>query len=232
LKIAIHQPNYLPYPGFFAKASLCEIFVLYDSAQFTRGDFMNRNRIRTFSHNGCMWLTLPVGKKKYEGVPISEVRIKDDAIFKQHRKTIETMYSRAPFFNKELCDSVGIGHEFLCEHNTFLIGYIFEKLGVKPKVVHASKLDIPIRRGTAGIVDIVKVLNGTEYISGLGAKTYLEEELFKKESIDLSYIEFQPIRYAQMHPGFVENLSIIDAVFNMGWKEVASALKNTSIKAA
>jgi len=230
LKIAIHQPNYLPYPGFFAKAALCEIFAFYDTAQFTRGDFINRNKIRTFSLNDAIWLTLPVGKKKYEGVPISEVRIKDDTIFDKHRKTIEGMYSRAPFFDQELCDYVSTGHEFLAEHNISLIKCILQKLDIEPKLVCSSKLEIPRRCGTAGIIDIVKALNGTEYISGLGAKTYLEEEKFQRESINLYYANYQSIRYTQLHPGFVENLSIIDAAFNISWKALALKLKNTEVQ--
>lgn len=230
MKIAIHQPNYLPYPGFFAKAGLCDKFVIYDTAQFTRGDFINRNRIRTFSFNGTMWLTLPVGKKKYEGVPITEVKIKDEAIFGEHGKTLKMMYSRALYYNQEVCDVVGTAHESLAEHNTFLIQYILQKLDMKPLVVHSSELNISIGHGTSGIIDIVKALNGTEYISGLGAKTYLEEERFKEESIALSYIAYEPLRYTQMHPGFVENTSIIDAIFNVGWSELEKALKNTKIQ--
>jgi len=226
MKIAIHQPNYLPYPGFFAKANLCDIFVIYDSAQFTRGDYFNRNRIRTFSLNGCMWLTLPVGKRNYEGVPISEVKIADERIFDKHSQTIRMMYSRAPHFDEDVCKYVRVGHEFLAEHNVFLIKFLLNKLGINPKLIYSSKLNLPIRTGTLGIIDIVKALHGTEYISGLGAKSYMEEEQFKEESINLSYVAYKPLKYPQIHPGFVENMSIIDAVFNIGWKAASLELKN------
>lgn len=218
MKIAIHQPNYLPYPGFFAKANLCDIFVIYDSAQFTRGDYFNRNRIRTFSLNGYIWLTLPVGKRNYKGTSISEVKITEDEIFGKHSKTIETTYSRAPHFDEEVCEYVSIGHEFLAEHNIFLIKFLLSKLDINPKLVCSSKLNIPGRHGTLGIIDIVKALHGTEYISGLGAKAYLEEERFKEEHIDLSYVAYEPLKYPQIHPGFVENMSVIDTIFNIGWK--------------
>ena len=176
-----------------------------------------------------MWLTLPVGKKKYKGVAIDEVKIKDDAVFGEHGKTLKVMYSRAPFYDHEVCDLVSRGHESMAEHNTSLIQHILQKLDMKPIVLHSSKLNIPIGNGTSGIIDMVKALNGTEYISGLGAKTYLEEKRFADESIELRYASFEPLRYTQMHPGFVENLSIIDAAFNISWKEVSQALKNTKI---
>lgn len=70
-------------------------------------------------------------------------------------------------------------------------------------------------------------LKGDKYISGTGAKAYLNKELFKKESVHLSFIDYKPLRYPQIHPRFVENMSIIDAVFNIGWKSTALKLKKT-----
>jgi len=231
MRVAIHQPNYLPYPGFFAKLSLSDIFVIYDTAQFTRGDFINRNRIRTFSFNGFMWLTLPVGKKNFKGVAIKDVKISDQKIFNKHSRTLTVMYSKAQFFDKELCEIVGIPHENLSEHNLFLIKYILDKMKVnKPRLLLASELKIGIRQGTEGLIDIVKAVGGDEYISGLGAKVYLRPELFKKESINLSFMDYKPWRYPQLHPGFVENMSIVDAIMNIGWESTSEKIKETTIQ--
>lgn len=230
MKVAIHQPNYLPYPGFFVKLFLSDIFVIYDTAQFTRGDFINRNRIRTFSYNGYMWLTLPVGKKNFKDVPINQVKIADKGIFEKHSKTLMAMYSRAPFFDKEMCEIVETPHKNLAEHNIFIIKYIIEKLKLnKPRLILSSNLKIEIRRATEGLIDIVKAVGGKVYISGQGAKTYIQPELFKKENIDLVFIDYKPWRYPQIHPGFVENMSIIDAIMNIGWRCVTKRLKETRV---
>jgi len=173
-----------------------------------------------------MWLTLPVGKKDFRSASINEIKIKDNEIFDKHCKTIKMTYARAPHFDEEVCKLVDIGHESLAEHNTFLIRFFLNRLGINPKLICASELNIPIRAGTEGIIDIVKALDGVEYISGLGAKTYINEELFKEESIGISYIAYKPIVYSQIHPGFVENMSAIDAVFNLGWRETSLKLKN------
>lgn len=230
MKIAIHQPNYIPYPGFFAKAKLCDVFVFYDTAQFTRGDYINRNRIRTFAPSGSMWLTLPVGKKKFEGVPISEVTITDNDIFDKHCKTVKNTYSRAPYFDEEICERLETKHDSLAEHNTSLARFLFEKLELNPRIVNSSELRIPKRHGTSGIMDIVKALQGTHYISGLGARNYLEKERFKEESIDLSFAAYEPWEYPQIHPGFASDMSIIDAVFNLGWTATSQKLKETGLE--
>jgi hypothetical protein len=225
MRIAIHQPNYIPYPGFFAKLGLSDIFVIYDTAQFTRCGFINRNRIRKQSPNGCMWLTLPVGKKDYKEVSINQVKIAENRVFEQHSKILKYMYSKAPFFDKEICEVLATPHLSLSDHNVSIILFLTNRLRIrKPQIVLSSELNIPIRHATEGIIDIVKALGGTEYISGTGAKNYLKPELIEKEGIKLSFSNYEPLRYKQIHPGFVENMSIVDAVFNMGWEETAARI--------
>ncbi len=228
MRVAIHQPNYIPYPGFFAKLYLSDVFVIYDTAQFTRGGFINRNRIRTFSLNGWIWLTLPVGKKNFKGVDIKHVKITDKNVFNKHSRTLTAMYSRAPFFDKEVCEIIETPHEYLSEHNVFIIRYLLKKLRIDhPRIILASELGISISPGTQGLIDIVKFLGGDEYLSGIGAREYLDQRLFKQESISLSFLDYKPWRYNQVHPGFVENMSIVDAIFCIGFEEAASKLKET-----
>jgi hypothetical protein len=226
LKIAIHQPNYIPYPAFFVKASLSDIFVIYDTAQFTRGDFFNRNRIRTFSFNKCIWLTLPVGKKDFKGVAIDHVRIVDERVFQRHSRTLKVTYNRAPFFDEKICEWIETSHENLAEHNVFMIKSLLGELGInRPRIVLSSELGVAIGHETQGIIDIVKALDGDEYISGIGAKAYLDESLLTRELITLSFLDYKPLKYPQIHPGFVENMSVVDIIFNIGWKDTASKLK-------
>lgn len=225
MKIAIHQPNYLPYPGFFAKMNCCDVFVLYDKAQFTRGDFINRNRVRGFSTNQYVWLTLPVGKKNFEGIAINQIRIASDKVFSAHSNTIRFLYSKALFFDTEICECVATPHYSLAEHNITLIQFLIDKLHMKhPKIILSSGLDTKIRHGTEGIIDIVKSLHGDEYISGTGGKEYLKTNLFRDESIKLSFIDYEPLKYHQIHPGFVVDMSLIDAIFNIGWEETSSRI--------
>ncbi|MCJ7635391.1 WbqC family protein [Candidatus Bathyarchaeota archaeon] len=227
MKIAIHQPNYIPYPGFFAKLALSDVFVIYDTAQFTRGDFINRNRIRGFAPNEYIWLTLPVGKRNFKGIAINQIEIAKDKVFKNHSKTIRSMYSKAPFFDDEVCQCIATPHKNLADHNVFIIHFLVEKLRLRhPEIVLSSRLDISGKHGTEGILEITKALGGDEYVSGAGGKAYLEEHLFKKESIKLSFLNYQTLRYKQIQQGFLENMSIVDPIFNMGWKQTGEAISS------
>ena len=226
--MAIHQPNYLPYPGFFAKLLACDLFVIYDTAQFTRSDFINRNRIRTFSPNGWLWLTLPVGKKDFKNIQIRNVQINEEDVFRRHGALIKSTYSKTPFFDKSFCDAISKVHINLSEHNVFLIRNILGKLAIeKPQLILASEIDCQIRPSTQGLIDITKALGGTEYISGIGGNAYLQPKSFKQESIKCSFLNYKPIQYQQMHPGFVPDMSLIDAAFNVGWKETVLKLQKS-----
>ena len=231
MKIAIHQPNYLPYLGFFAKLFLSDVFVIYDTTQFTRGDFINRNRIRSFFPNSYHWLTVPMGKKNYAGVAINQMKIDKTEVFQDHKKTLQYMYSKAPFFDEEVCECVGTHHKSLVEHNCFLIRFFIDKLGIKsPKMILSSELALSKKHGSEALLEIVNVLGGDEYISGNGGKAYLNLDLFKNGSVKLSFSDLEPVMYPQIHPGFVENMSIVDAVFNIGWEKTKTIIENSKIK--
>ena len=97
--IAIHQPNYLPYLGFFDKIRQSDLFIIYDNAQFNKGDFHHRNKIRIY--HGWKWVTVPVEKKP---IPINEICINNELTFKEerwqdaHYKHIFDNYKATPFF--------------------------------------------------------------------------------------------------------------------------------------
>jgi hypothetical protein len=171
-----------------------------------------------------------VGKKNFKEVPINHVEIPDKEIFRKHVRTLRALYSKAPFFDEKICEWVRTPHQNLAEHNFFLIERLIENLNIKcPKILFSSELTVPYgSRRTQALIDIIKALKGDEYISGSGAKNYLEEHLFQRENITLAYLNYEPIKYPQIHPGFVENMSVIDAIFNIGWEETARKIKMAS----
>jgi hypothetical protein len=176
-----------------------------------------------------MWLSLPVGKRDFSGMAINEVRIVDGSASVKHSQTLKAMYSKALFFDEEICELVATPHENLSEHNISIIKFLLQKLNIKrPRIVLSSELGTKIDHASQGIIDILKALDGDEYISGIGAKSYLDEESFKKEQITLSFLDYKPLRYPQIHPGFVENVSIIDVVYNIGWEDAVSKLRQAT----
>ncbi|MDI6736711.1 MAG: WbqC family protein [bacterium] len=223
MKIAIHQPEHLPWLGFWDKIYKCDIFVLLDNTQFRKNYFQNRNRIRTV--NGWTWLTVPVFTKDKSVQLINEVEINnvtDVKWQKKHWKTIEQNYQKTPYFNKYK----DIFSEFYVKNWTKLVNLnisiiyaIKEILGIKTEVVIGSSLDVTGERSDL-LLDICKKLGATTYLSGRFGKDYLEIEKFKKENIKVVFQEFNHPVYNQVVKPFIPEMSIIDLIFNEGTKSL------------
>ena len=216
--VAIHQPNYLPWIGFFQKMALVDIFVILDTVQFSKDSYTQRTKIRT--KEGWIWLTIPVEKKFYFR-PINEVYLPpNDKWKKKHKMAIISNYGKAPFFDKNFIERY-YRNEFtkLQEFNEFGIFYLKDKFGIETKVVRASELGINEGlKSTELLIETVKRVGGDVYISGVGGKNYLEEEKFEKEGIEIKYFAFKPFKYPQRWAGFEPYMAAIDLLFNMGEK--------------
>ncbi len=226
LKISIHQPNFLPYIGFFDKVARSDVFVIADHLDFSKGkdNWHHRNRIRT--HDGWMYLTMPVSDH-FNYKPFHEVVMNGslERIKKKHMKSLFYNYRKAPHF-EEFFESFGEVYtqdeKRLAEFNISLIEWMLKSFGIRTKVVRSTELDFDrSKRKTDMIIEIVKTVGGTHFISGPGARCYLEEGKFKDNGIVLEYQDFRHPVYRQAYPGFVPNLSAIDLLFNEG----RSALK-------
>jgi len=216
--VTIHQPNYLPWIGFFQKMALGDIFVILDTVQFSKDSYTQRTKIRT--KEGWVWLTIPV-ERKYYFRPINEVCLpRNEKWKKKHKIAIISNYAKAPFFDKNFVDQYYCnGITKLQEFNEFGIFYLKDKFGIETKVVRASELGINEGlKSTELLIEIVKRVGGDVYISGVSGKNYLEEEKFEKEGIEIRYFEFKPFEYPQRWEGFEPYMSAIDLLFNIGDK--------------
>lgn len=217
---SIHQPNYLPYTGYFYKIAVSDVFVVLDSVQYPRGQsFSARNRIKT--PQGAVYLTIPVAiPSDNEGkVSYLEVEFADSKWKEKHIKTLAANYKRAPFFN-EIMD---IYSETLTANNRFtelninLINAFLKYLKINTKIVQLSELLKEFGKKTNLIIDIGKALNAGTYLSGTGGgKEYNDESLLTQNGISLVYSKFKHPVYQQLWGGFIPNLSIIDFLFNCG----------------
>lgn len=216
--VAIHQPNYMPWIGFFQKMVLVDIFIILDTVQFSKDSYVQRTKIRT--KEGWIWLTIPV-EREYHFRPISEVYLPENSKWiKKHKIAIISNYAKAPFFDKNFVENYYC-NEFvkLQEFNEFGIFYLKKKFGIKTEVVRASELGINKNlKSTELLIEIVKGVEGDVYISGTGGKNYLEEEKFGKEDINIKYFEFKPFEYSQRWGGFEPFMSATDLLFNIGEK--------------
>jgi len=227
MKIAIHQPNYLPWTGYFKKMALSDVFVVLDTIQFSKDSYTQRTKIRT--KGGWMWLTIPIEKENHFK-PIKDVQLpRDTKWLKKHMTSIVSNYSKAGFFDKEFIENYfSQGQKTLQEFNEAGIFYLKNKLGIKAKVVRASELNVdPALKSTDLIIDIVKKMGGDTYISGTGGEKYMETPKFDADHIKLEFSKFQPSEYRQRWDGFEPYMSAMDLVFNTG-EEWTNEPKNGS----
>ena len=216
--VSIHQPNFLPWIGFFSKVLQSDVFVLLDNVQYTKNSFINRNRIKT--PQGVKWLTVPVRTKARFGQLIKEVEINKNVDWRQqHLKTLEMCYKRSKFFGLIFKNITDIYYKCswsnLAVFNIELLNWLFSLLEINTKIILASQLNVK-GKGTDLLINIVKAVNGDTYLSGFGGVNYQNEELFKINGIKLRYYEFSHPIYPQLWGDFVPNLSIIDLLFNCG----------------
>jgi len=218
--VTIHQPNYIPWAGFYSKVKKADTYVILDTVEYTKNSVINRNRIRI--KDGECYLTIPI-EKKYHSARIMDVCLPQDTKWKSnHWATIECNYSKAEFFQEHAAKFKKFyekDYEFLWQINTEIADYEMECFGIHPEIVKASELDLdPALRKTDLLIEILKKTGAEKYLSGPSGRNYLEEEKFASAGIELEYFEYKHPEYKQRYPGFVPNLSAIDLLFNVGEK--------------
>jgi len=215
--IGIHQPEHLPWNGFFDKVDQSDIFVLLDNVPFEKNYFQNRNRIRT--RDGWAWLTVPVYTSGRFSQLINEVEIiKNSNWRKKHWKTLFYSYKNAPYWERcaEFFKSLYQKEwHYLVDLNETIIRFIIGELGIKVKLVKASELNVS-GRSTELLLNICKELGADVYLSGKSGREYLDEHRFKDEKIEVMYQDFKHPIYPQQFEPFIPQMSTIDLMFNCG----------------
>ena len=217
---SIHQPNYIPWLGFFHKLLLSDTYVVFDDVQFPRGkDYTNRNQIKT--NNGKMWLTASVlGKKELK--PWNQIEINNNGWKEKHLNNIESFYKKTPYFKSYFLFLKRIyetNHKLLLDFNLDLIIFFLGCLNKECNIVLSSDIKTKLT-GLDKILYILKNQNTTKYISGdgEGSNRYINEQLFKDNNIELVWQNYKHPTYNQLYGEFIPYLSILDLLFNEGPK--------------
>lgn len=218
-KVAIVQSNYIPWKGYFDIINQVDEFVLFDDVQYTRRDWRNRNKIKTPS--GPQWLTIPVVNKGKFLQKINETTIDGRDWTEKHWKSIQRNYSKAPYFNvfADRFEAVYLEcarHSHLSDVNHSLITFICRLLNINTRITWSMDYKVEGRK-TERLISICKQIEGTEYLSGPAARTYLDEGAFRTAGIKLTFVDYAGYpEYPQLFPPFVHELSIVDLIFNAG----------------
>lgn len=226
MKIAIHQPNFFPYSGFFHKLINVDTLVLLDDVQF-EFDLTNRNKIIS-KNNDWIRISIPTNKSN-KFYPINKVEVNNEINWKEKNwKLILDSYCDSPFFyiyEEYLKNLFSKDWKFLFDINYDTLMKTLNWLDLKINIVLSSTLNI-VGSGTERLVNICKILDSNEYVSGIGGKRYLDENLFNSNNIKLSFQNYSPITYTQHNSKqFIENLSILDLLMNMGPKSLEQIKK-------
>jgi len=216
--VSIHQPNYIPWLGFFHKVLLSDIYVVFDDVQFPRGkDYANRNQIKT--NNGQLWLTIPISGKGDLKL-WNQMTISNHEWVDKHLMNIKSFYKKSKYFNLYYEDLELIykkNHSHICDLNVDLIRYFLSCLECNTKIVFSSDLKVQ-STGLDKIVHILELLHATKYISGSGngSTRYIDENVFKQKNIELIWQQYKHPIYKQQFGDFIPYMSIIDLLFNHG----------------
>lgn len=223
MMLTAHQPNYLPYAGFFEKIARADRFLVVDNVQFVkRGTFgwMHRNRIRTNSPEGWDWLSVPVLTKGKYTQSIADAEIDNSTPWaRKHWRAIEFNYRRAPHFRLyagEIRDLYERRWERFCDLSCAFIDVLLRLLGLPRALERTSALGIE-GESTGLVLAMCRAVGADAYLSGVHGRDYLQPEEFERQGVRLVFQEFTCPEYPQCWPGpYVPNLSAIDLLFNCG----------------
>jgi len=243
LKLGAHQPNHWPYLGFIDKMRMSDVFIIYDTAQFVRKDFHQRNRIRVDNPDGFRWFTVPVEKKV---APIRDIVINNDHIqyertwYDVHKCLFMENYKTAKYYDDHIdfLDKLyGKRWDWLIDMNLAIIDYLRDVFDIRTRVLLSSEMDcfkykdysevsvgelenadphyVKNYIATLKIIDMCHEVDADTFISGVSGRDYLVTGLFGREGIKLEYQSFEHPVYRQCFSPFVPNLSALDYIMNV-----------------
>lgn len=216
-RICIHQPDFVPYLGFFDRLLTCDLFIVLDDVQFIRRGWHHRDKIKT--PRGPEWLSLTLQKGDYHQ-KINDVILHPDQQewAGRHLAVLTESYKQAEFFDaifpaiKAIYDRP---HEKLIDINMAFIDLLLDTFNISIDRVMASDLTIDTT-GNQRLIDLVQAVGGDRYLSGTGALDYLEPALFEDAGIQLDIQDFHHPVYPQLHGDFAPYLSSLDVILNCG----------------
>ena len=214
--LAIMQPTFLPWVGYFALMDRVDRFVFLDDVQFDKRSWQQRNRIRTA--NGPLWLTVPVLTKGRRDQTIAQVQLQPEARFSETAlKTLEHAYGKAAFFTpvmEQIAPAFGAAEDGLCALNIALIEALCALMGLQADLVRSSAAAVRSAKAQR-LADLCQRHGATRYVSPPGSKDYLEgDDALARAAVELEYFAYEHPVWPQLHGGFEPYMSALDLVMN------------------
>jgi hypothetical protein len=230
--IAIHQPNFLPWIGFFHKISQVERFIFFDNVPSPQGkSWLSRSRINLNGEQ--MWFTVPIHRSHRSGQLIRDAEIvRESSWVRKHLGTLLQAYNRAPFYKTIIPQIEQVyrqEYRFLADFNVALIEAVSRIIGLECQYHRASERVSSEKRKTEMIVQVCQAFECHRYLTGLGGSLdFLEPQLFHDAGIELVYQKFKQPTYEHPSGVYLEGMSILDALFCLGPEHVRDCLVQQS----
>jgi len=215
--IVIHQPDFLPHLAFFHRLYLADVFIILDHVQHVKNGWHNRDKIKTSS--GVEWLTIPVVRSGRSKQSLLDVNVSTTLNWRtKHMKTLEYAYSSSPYFHDIFPGITSIYEkktDKLVDINMEFILYFINYFDIKVEIFSSSEL-CPEFQSNELLIDLIRKVNGKTYISGIGARSYMDEALWTTSGIELIWQQYEERPYPQLKGEFSPGLSCIDFAMNCG----------------
>jgi len=229
--LMIIQPSYLPWLGFFEMLYRSDVFISYDTAQYTKNDWRNRNLIR--SNTEKIWLTVPVQIKGKWPIPILDVKINNNTDWRRkHLRSLRQYYGRAPYFDQffsPIEEEINKNYTYLQELNLSLVKRISDLLGFKRRIIKSSEMNLSWKSNkTSKLIAMCLAMGAKRYYASQASLSYIDKKQFSQAGIELVFQDYVHPIYRQQFKPFISHLSIIDLLFNMGPKSLKVILSSPS----
>jgi len=226
LIVGIHQPNFMPWLGYFYKIWQSDVFIFLDDVQFIKTGSSYTNRVSINIHGQNQYITIPI--KRGSGVQnINQTNFLNEKWKKKLITTLQSNYAKSPYFNENkefIFALINFEADNLADYNMHFIQKISEKMNFNTQFVKSSKFHIHTK-STQRLIELINSVNGKVYLSGAGGDEYQEHNVYKNEKIEVRYNKMPIFEYPQPKGEiFIEGLSIIDALFNVGFQKLQSHL--------
>lgn len=216
--VVIHQPDFLPYIGFFHRLLNADLFVVLDTVQFLSGSKSWHNRDKIKTRDGEAWLTVPT-QKAPQKTPINRILISDDSTWQyRHLNLITHNYKATPFFKEVFpyIEELYTAKEIkLMDFTMKSIDMLMNLFDIQIKASLASDIGAEGKSNEL-LAAILRNTGATTYLSGVGARAYFDPAPFEQAKVNVRWQDFNHPEYQQLHPPFVPFLSSVDMLFNCG----------------
>jgi hypothetical protein len=221
MKAVILQPSYIPWRGYFDQIRRADVFVFYDDVQYDKRGWRNRNQIKTA--RGRQWLSIPVFSRgaQTEHIPIDQIHIAWDRPWNtDHLQSLRHSYGKAPCFQEVL----PLLEEFYARHDELLADFTIAftialagALGIsRTRFMRSSELTGIDGQKTGRLIQILKQIGASQYLSGPSARDYIEPEQCSAAGIGLEYMDYRYPEYPQLYPPYDPFISVLDLLCMLG----------------